>query len=59
MKGKLDVTLNGETAHLGESDSWLIPAGADHRYQVIEDIVAIEATSPPARLGGKDEATSS
>lgn len=58
-KGKLDVTLNGETAHLGEGDSWLIPAGADHQYKIIEDIVAIEATSPPARLGGKDELTSS
>lgn len=57
-KGKLDVTLGGETAHLGKGDSLLVPAGAHHQYRIVEDIVAIEATSPPARLGGKDESGS-
>lgn len=55
LRGRLEVSINGETAILSVGDSWLIPAGAQHAYQVLEDIIAIEATSPPGRLGNKDE----
>ena len=48
LSGKLHLELGSEIAELKPGDSWLVPAGASHRYKVIEDVTAIEATSPPA-----------
>jgi quercetin dioxygenase-like cupin family protein len=56
LSGKLQFELGSEVAELKPGDSWLVPAGAPHRYKVLEDITAIEATSPPARFSGRDEA---
>jgi quercetin dioxygenase-like cupin family protein len=33
---------------LTPGDSWVIPAGAEHRYRIVEHFKAVEATSPPA-----------
>ena len=55
LEGVLELNLDGQTAELKPGDSWLVPAGAKHTYRIVEPIVAIEATSPPARLGHKDE----
>lgn len=56
VSGKLEVQLDGESAIVNPGDSWLVPAGANHQYRVIEDIVAVEATSPPARFQSRDQA---
>ncbi len=53
--GQLEVDIDGQTAMLHPGDSWLVPAGAPHSYSVIKAIVAIEASSPPARFVGRDE----
>lgn len=58
LSGVLELDLDGQTARLEAGDSWLVPANAKHRYRVIEPIVAVEATSPPARFGEKDEPVS-
>ena len=55
LQGILELELDGGAAKLEAGDSWLVPAGAIHRYRVIEPIVAIEATSPPARFGNRDQ----
>ena len=55
VSGTLELDLDGETVTLQSGDSWLIPEGATHRYRIIEDLVAIEATSPPARFNDRDE----
>ncbi|WP_182869552.1 cupin domain-containing protein [Rhodopirellula sp. JC639] len=55
LEGTLQVVLDGETATLHSGDSWLVPEGADHRYRVIEPVVAIEATCPPARFNDRDD----
>lgn len=55
LQGVLELELDGGTAKMDVGDSWLVPAGANHRYRVIEPIVAIEATSPPARFGNRDQ----
>jgi quercetin dioxygenase-like cupin family protein len=55
LKGAMELEFDGGTAKLGVGDSWLVPAGAIHRYRVVESIVAIEATSPPARFGDRDQ----
>lgn len=54
ISGKLELTIDNQTASLHPGDSWLVPAGADHQYRIIEDIVAVEATSPPARFAERD-----
>lgn len=50
LKGKVELTLGDEKAMLEAGQSWLVPAGAQHAYRVIEDIDVIEATSPPERF---------
>lgn len=55
QQGELEVTIEGKKTHLITGDSWTIPQGASHQYKIVKDIVAIEATSPPGRVGHKDE----
>ena len=55
LSGKLEIEVDGQKGTLHPGDSWLVPARASHRYRVLEDIVAIEATSPPARFADRDE----
>ena len=46
--------VEGQKIDLQPGDSWLVPAGAEHRYNVIEPFTAIEATAPPAQVHGRD-----
>ena len=55
LSGSLELDLDGETVKLQSGESWLVPEGATHRYRILEDLVAIEATSPPARFNDRDE----
>ena len=55
LSGVLEVDLNGGSAILRPGDSWMVPQGASHRYRILEDVVVIEATSPPARFNERDE----
>lgn len=54
LSGVVELNLDGETAKLVAGDSWLVPAGSTHRYRILEDVIAIEATSPPARFSNRD-----
>ncbi|QDV62339.1 cupin domain-containing protein [Crateriforma conspicua] len=54
IQGRLEIDLDGETATLQGGDSWMVPEGAPHRYRILENLVAVEATSPPARMGNRD-----
>ncbi|QDT11940.1 cupin domain-containing protein [Planctomycetes bacterium K23_9] len=55
VSGEVEIRFGKEVATLKSGDSWLIPPGTSHRFKILQDLVAVEATSPPARLGGKDE----
>src|SRR5690606_8747450 len=48
LQGRVELTIQGEKATLVAGDSWIVPAGAEHAYRVLEPLQAIEATSPPA-----------
>jgi quercetin dioxygenase-like cupin family protein len=54
LKGYAELTVEGQTVRLEPGDSWLVPAGAEHAYRIIEEFTAIEATSPPAQVHGRD-----
>ena len=55
LKGRAELTLEGQTVRLEPGDSWVVPHGAEHRYKILETFSAVEATSPPAEVHGRDE----
>jgi quercetin dioxygenase-like cupin family protein len=55
IAGRAELTLAGQTLRLEPGDSWLVPAGAEHSYRILEPFTAVEATAPPARVHGRDE----
>ncbi|MGE0491296.1 MAG: cupin domain-containing protein [Vulcanimicrobiota bacterium] len=54
ISGKARLELEGQTVILEPGDSWVVPAGANHRYEVLEQFTAVEATSPPAHIHDRD-----
>ena len=55
LKGRAELTLEGQTVKLEAGDSWVVPNGAEHSYKILETFSAVEATSPPAEVHGRDE----
>ncbi len=55
VDGKAELILEGQSITLEPSDAWLVPAQAEHHYNILEDFTAVEATSPPAEVHGRDD----
>jgi quercetin dioxygenase-like cupin family protein len=55
ISGRAELTVEGQTVRLEPGDSWLVPAGAEHSYRVLENLTVVEATAPPAQVHGRDE----
>ena len=55
IKGRAELHIEGQMILLEPGDSWLVPKGASHTYKILEPFTAIEATSPPAQVHGRDE----
>ena len=55
LKGRAELTLEGQAVRLEAGDSWVVPHGAEHSYRILETFSAVEATSPPAEVHGRDE----
>lgn len=55
VKGRAELELEGQTIQLSPGESWLVPEGATHRYRILEPFEAIEATSPPSHVHGRDD----
>ncbi|MEM6753014.1 MAG: cupin domain-containing protein [Cyanobacteria bacterium P01_C01_bin.38] len=56
IKGSAELHLEDQKVVLKAGDSWVVPKGASHTYKILESFTAIEATSPPAEVSGRDEA---
>lgn len=54
ISGRAELEIEGQTVTLAAGDSWLVPAGAEHRYTILDTFTAIEATSPPALVHGRN-----
>jgi quercetin dioxygenase-like cupin family protein len=54
LEGQAILHLGDQQTKLQPGDSWVVPAGAEHSYEILEPFSAIEATSPPAREAGRD-----
>ena len=55
LSGRAELHLEGEVILLSAGDSWTVPKGATHTYNILETFTAVEATSPPAEVGDRDE----
>ncbi|MGB3208987.1 MAG: cupin domain-containing protein [Crinalium sp.] len=55
IKGRAELHLEGQVVLLEPGDSWVVPKGSSHTYKILESFTAVEATSPPAQIHGRDE----
>ncbi|SDQ77460.1 cupin domain-containing protein [Quadrisphaera sp. DSM 44207] len=54
ISGRARLRAGDQALELGPGDSWVVPSGSEHTYEILEAFTAVEATSPPARRGGRD-----
>jgi quercetin dioxygenase-like cupin family protein len=54
IEGRAELHLEGQMVLLEAGDSWMVPRGAKHTYKILETFTAVEATSPPAVVHGRD-----
>ena len=54
IAGRAELTIEGQTITLEPMNSWVVPKGAEHSYRILEEFTAVEATSPPAEVHGRD-----
>ncbi|HWG84180.1 MAG TPA: cupin domain-containing protein [Deinococcales bacterium] len=55
ISGQARLHLEGQTVLLSPGDSWVVPKGAEHEYEILEPFTAVEATYPPAQVHARDE----
>lgn len=56
IRGRAELHMDSnQVVVLEPGDSWCVPKGAVHTYKVLEAFTAVEATSPPAQVHGRDE----
>jgi quercetin dioxygenase-like cupin family protein len=54
IEGRAELHLENQIVQLEPGDSWVVPKGASHSYRILESFTAVEATSPPALVHGRD-----
>lgn len=55
IRGKAELHLEGQMILLEAGDSWMVPKGSSHTYKILEPFTAVEATSPPSQVHGRDD----
>ena len=55
IRGRANLEIEGQILSLTAGDSWIVPKGSSHRYEILETFAAVEATTPPAQVHGRDE----
>ena len=55
IKGRAELHIENQMVLLEPGSSWVVPKGASHTYKILESFTAVEATSPPAQVHGRDE----
>lgn len=54
VSGRAMLHVEGQVVSLDPGSSYVVPRGARHYYHVLEAFTAIEATSPPGQVHGRD-----
>jgi mannose-6-phosphate isomerase-like protein (cupin superfamily) len=47
LRGRAELHCGDDIVALAEGDSYLVPRGIAHTYNILETFSAVEATSPP------------
>lgn len=55
VEGRAELHLEGQKVLLEPGDSWVVPKGASHTYEIQDTFTAVEATSPPAEVHDRDQ----
>ncbi|MFH7025985.1 MAG: cupin domain-containing protein [Heteroscytonema crispum UTEX LB 1556] len=55
INGRAELHIENQVLLLEPGNSWVVPKGASHTYKILESFTAVEATSPPAQVHGRDE----
>ena len=55
IKGRAELHIEGQMVLLEAGDSWVVSAGSEHTYKILETFTAVEATCPPSHIHGRDE----
>ena len=56
IAGRAKLHVDGDSLALEPGDSWVVPRGVDHAYEVLEPFTVVEATAPPPELRHLDAA---
>jgi mannose-6-phosphate isomerase-like protein (cupin superfamily) len=55
ISGRARLTIADQMVMLEPGNSWVVPRGAEHTYEILEPFTAVEATHPPAQAHGRDD----
>jgi quercetin dioxygenase-like cupin family protein len=55
ISGRAELEVEGQVVRLEPGDSWVVPAGSEHTYRILETFTAVEATAPPAQVHGREQ----
>ncbi|HEX5830421.1 MAG TPA: cupin domain-containing protein, partial [Gemmatimonadaceae bacterium] len=55
LDGRARLEVEGQMVLLEPGNSWVVPKGAEHSYEILETFTAIEATHPPYQVHGRDD----
>ncbi|MDP9363883.1 MAG: cupin domain-containing protein [Chloroflexota bacterium] len=55
IAGRAELHIEGQMVLLEPGDSWIVPRGSSHTYNILENFTAVEATHPPAQIHGRDD----
>lgn len=55
IAGRARLEIEDQTITLEPGDSWMVPADAVHRYEILETFTAVEATAPPYHVHGRTD----
>lgn len=54
LSGRAELHIEGQTVLLEPGNSWVVPKDASHTYKILESFTAVEATTPPAQVHGRE-----
>ncbi len=55
IQGRAELHIEGQMVLLEPGNSWVVPEGSRHSYRILEPFTAVEATTPPAQVHGRDD----
>jgi quercetin dioxygenase-like cupin family protein len=55
IAGRAELHLEDQMVILEPGNSWVVPEGASHTYKILEPFTAVEVTTPPAVVHGRNQ----